>query len=56
MIDGEINPEWLKAYLKAGGGVYVGTYLAAQLKAKHPDFLEGVHYHINRPIPIGKIK
>lgn len=49
----EADVPWLKLRLEAGGGVYVGPALAAMLKAKRPDFIEGVHYHINRPLPIG---
>lgn len=39
----------LKAHLAGGGGVYIGPALAKAAAEK--GFVEGVHFHILRPIP-----
>jgi len=41
---------WLEAYLASHGGVYISPTLAKAAAAE--GFVEGVHFHINRPIPV----
>lgn len=45
----ESEIEGLKAWLKNNGGAYVSPLLAQHAEAK--GFVEGVHFHINRPLP-----
>lgn len=42
--------EWLKSYLAANGGVYVGPLVAEHAKAA--GFVEGVHFHRQQPMPM----
>lgn len=41
---------WLEAYLASHGGVYICPAMAKAAAAE--GFVEGVHFHIVKPIPV----